>query len=75
MDPMRDLVEYLAKSVVDHPEAVRVQEKRGREGPVYLVEVAAEDKGRLIGKGGRVIEAIRTLVRAYSKRKVGVEVR
>jgi predicted RNA-binding protein YlqC (UPF0109 family) len=53
MKAMKDLVEYLAKSVVDHPEAVRVQERRGREGPVYLVEVAPEDKGRLIGKGGR----------------------
>jgi predicted RNA-binding protein YlqC (UPF0109 family) len=72
---MKDLVEYLAKSVVDHPEAVRVQERRGREGPLYVVEVALEDKGRLIGKQGRVIEAIRTLVRAYAKRKVGVEVR
>ncbi|MGC8877118.1 KH domain-containing protein [Thermus sp.] len=72
---MKDLVEYLAKSVVDRPEAVRVQERRGPEGPLYVVEVAQEDKGRLIGKGGRVIEAIRTLVRAYAKRKVGVEVR
>ncbi|WP_022798248.1 KH domain-containing protein [Thermus islandicus] len=72
---MKDLVEYLAKSVVEHPEAVRVEEARGREGPVYVVAVAPEDKGRLIGKGGRVIEAIRTLVRAYARRKVGVEVR
>ncbi|WP_018110755.1 KH domain-containing protein [Thermus igniterrae] len=72
---MKDLVEYLAKSLVDHPEAVRVQERRTREGPVYVVEVAPEDKGRLIGKQGRVIEALRTLVRAYAKRKVSVEVR
>ncbi|WP_243026846.1 KH domain-containing protein [Thermus albus] len=72
---MKDLVEYLAKSVVDRPEQVRVQERRTREGPVYMVEVAPEDKGRLIGKQGRVIESIRTLVRAYAKRKVGVEVR
>ncbi|WP_117238491.1 KH domain-containing protein [Thermus sediminis] len=72
---MKDLVEYLARSVVDHAEAVRVLERRGRDGPVYLLEVAPEDKGRIIGKGGRVIEAIRTLVRAYAKRKVGVEVR
>ena len=40
-----------------------------------MVEVAPEDKGRRIGKQGRVIESIRTLVRAYAKRKVGVEVR
>jgi predicted RNA-binding protein YlqC (UPF0109 family) len=72
---MKALVEYLAKSVVDQPERVRVQERRTREGPLYVVEVAPEDKGRLIGKQGRVIESIRTLVRAYAKRKVGVEVR
>ncbi|AFV75957.1 KH domain-containing protein [Thermus oshimai] len=72
---MKDLVEYLARSVVDHPERVRVVERRTPEGPVYVVEVDPEDKGRLIGKGGRVIESIRTLVRAYAKRKVGVEVR
>lgn len=72
---MKDLVEYLARSVVDHPERVRVAERRTREGLVYIVEVDPEDKGRLIGKQGRVIESIRTLVRAYAKRKVGVEVR
>ena len=68
---MKDVVEYLVRYLVDRPEAVRVQVRRGKEGTVYL----AEDKGRLIGKGGRVIESLRTVVRAYAKRKVGVEVR
>jgi len=68
-------VEYLVRYLVDRPEAVRVQVRRGKEGTVYLVEVAPEDKGRLIGKGGRVIESLRTVVRACAKRKVGVEVR
>ncbi len=72
---MRDLVEYLVRHLVDHPDRVRVQERRGREGPVYWVEVDPLDKGRVIGKGGRVIEAVRTVVRAYAKKKVGVEVR
>ncbi|KIX84532.1 KH domain-containing protein [Thermus filiformis] len=72
---MRDLVEYLAKSVVDHPERVRVEEQRTRDGVVYLVSVDPEDKGRIIGRQGRVIEAIRTLVRAYAKRRATVEVR
>jgi predicted RNA-binding protein YlqC (UPF0109 family) len=71
---MKDVVEYLVRYLVDRPEAVRVQVRRGKEGTVYLVEVAP-DKGRLIGKGGRVIESLRTVVRAYAKRKVGVEVR
>lgn len=49
---MKDVVEYLVRYLVDRPEAVRVQVRRGKEGTVYLVEVAPEDKGRLIGKGG-----------------------
>jgi predicted RNA-binding protein YlqC (UPF0109 family) len=72
---MRDLVEYLARSVVDHPERVRVEEQRTRDGVVYRVSVDPEDKGRIIGRQGRVIEAIRTLVRAYAKRRATVEVR
>ncbi len=72
---MRDLVEYLAKSVVDHPEKVKVEEKRSREGVVYYVSVDPSDKGRIIGRQGRVIEAIRTLVRAYARRRTMVEVK
>ncbi|RDI95960.1 KH domain-containing protein [Meiothermus sp. QL-1] len=72
---MRDLVEYLAKAVVDHPGAVRVDERRGREGWVYYIETHPEDKGRLIGRQGRVIEAIRTVVRSFGKGRVNVEVR
>ena len=72
---MKDVVEYLVRYLVDRPEAVRVQVRRGKEGTVYLVEVAPEDKGRLIGKGGRVIASLRTGVRACAKRKAGVEVR
>lgn len=71
---MRDLVEYLAKSVVDHPEKVKVVERRGREGVVYYVSVDPSDKGRIIGRQGQVIEAIRILVRAYARRRAAVEV-
>ncbi len=72
---MREVVEYLAKAVVDHPEAVRVTERRGRGVRIYLIEVLPEDKGRIIGRQGRVIEGIRTLVRAYARGRVSVEVR
>lgn len=72
---MKDLVEFLAKAVVDHPETVRVEERRGREGLVYYIETTPADKGRLIGRQGRVIESIRTVVRSYSKGRVSVEVR
>jgi len=72
---MKEVVEYLAKSLVDHPDAVRVKERRARGQTVYIVEVDPEDKGRLIGKKGRVIESIRVLVRAFARGRVNVEVR
>ncbi len=72
---MREVVEYLIKNLVDHPESVRVREKRGRGVLVYVVEVEDADRGRVIGRKGRVIEALRTLTRAYARGRVTVEVR
>lgn len=58
------LVEYLVTSLVEHPEDVRV-EKRGSEGATtYEVTVHSDDTGKVIGRQGRVIKAIRVLVRA-----------
>lgn len=72
---MKDVVEYLVRSVVDTPEAIRVEEGRSRGGTVYYVAVANGEKGRLIGRQGRVIESIRVLVRAFSRGRTTVEVR
>ncbi len=72
---MKDLVEYLARTVVDQPEAIRVEERKGREGVVYYVETAPEDKGRIIGRQGRVIESIRSILRSFARGRVSVEVR
>lgn len=58
-DPM-DLTLFLAQSVVDQPSLVRVT----RRGPTVLVRVGGGEEGRFIGRQGRVIQAIRTLVRA-----------
>lgn len=58
-DPM-ELSLFLAQSVVDQPALVRVS----RRGPTVIVRVAPGEEGRLIGRQGRVIQAIRTLVRA-----------
>ncbi|HMQ28333.1 MAG TPA: KH domain-containing protein [Acidimicrobiales bacterium] len=68
----RSVLEYLAKSVVDDPNGVRVEVTDGR--PVTLeVHVSEGDMGRVIGKRGRVANAIRTVVRAAAARD-GVEV-
>jgi len=60
---MKDLVEYIAKSLVNAPDDVVVTEEEGEEGIVLKLQVADEDKGRVIGKQGRIAQAIRTLIR------------
>ena len=60
---MKELVEYIARSLATNPEAVRVTETV-EDGQVILrLEVAPEDKGKVIGRQGRVAQAIRVLVR------------
>ena len=60
---MKDLVEYIAKSIVDAPDDVVVTEEEDEQGITLKLQVADDDKGRVIGKQGRIAEAIRTLVR------------
>ncbi len=74
---MRDLVAYLCESIALHPDRVRVQETREGAALVLDVSVDPEDMGRIIGRQGRVIAAIRTLVRSLapaSERRVVVRV-
>jgi hypothetical protein len=58
------LVTYLVTSLVDHPEDVRIQKRDSERGVVYEVATNPEDTGKVIGRQGRVIKAMRTLVRA-----------
>ena len=67
-DSAKDLVEYIALSLVDDPSSVQVfQERNGSRARLEL-HVAKEDMGRIIGKGGRVANAIRVLLRVTSAR-------
>jgi len=65
---MKELVEYMAKSLVDHPEQVRVEEVAGARSIIYELHVAPSDMGRVIGKNGRVANAMRSLLRVTSIR-------
>ena len=66
---MAELVEYLARQLVDDPDAVRVDEEE-REGAVVLtLHVAQEDVGKVIGRQGRVARALRAVVRAGAARQ------
>ena len=62
---MRDLLEFLARGLVEDPDAVHVEEVEEVEGEVILeLEVAEEDLGRVIGRGGRVANALRSVIKA-----------
>ena len=74
---MKDLVQYLAKALVNNPEAVEVTETTGDDGSTLKIRVAKEDLGRIIGKQGRTAKSIRTLVNAAalrSNRRVVLEI-
>lgn len=61
---MQELVQYLAQSLVDHPEAVQVTATEGPEAIILELSVAQEDMGKVIGKQGRIAKAIRSVVKA-----------
>jgi predicted RNA-binding protein YlqC (UPF0109 family) len=65
---MKDLVQYLAKSLVNNPDHVQVDEATSDDGTVVKVKVAKEDLGRVIGKQGRTAKSIRALVNAAASR-------
>ena len=63
---LKELVEYLAKSLVDKPEEVQVTEVGGEHTIVYELRVAKDDLGKVIGKQGRTARAMRTILGAAS---------
>jgi len=66
---MAELLAYLALELVDEPDAVRVETEE-REGALVLrLHVAADDVGKVIGRGGRIVRALRTVVRASAARE------
>ena len=63
---MKELIEYIAKALVDNPEEVSVSELEGQQTSVIELKVAKEDLGKVIGKQGRTASAIRTILGAAS---------
>ena len=70
---MKELIEYIAKSIVNAPDDVVVTEEESEEGTTIKLQVADDDKGRVIGKQGRIAEAIRSLIRVKAA-KAGTRV-
>jgi predicted RNA-binding protein YlqC (UPF0109 family) len=66
---MRELVEFIAKSLVDDPSQVYVSEIEGESSVILELRVGPEDMGRIIGRGGRTVNAMRTLVRVLAAKQ------
>ena len=66
---MAELLAYLARELVDDPEAVRVEAEERDGSLVLLLHVAPDDVGQVIGRGGRIVRALRTVVRASAVRE------
>jgi predicted RNA-binding protein YlqC (UPF0109 family) len=66
---MKDLIEFIAKSLVDDPSAVSVTEIEGASAVILELRVASEDMGRVIGRGGKVANAMRTLLRVIAAKQ------
>ena len=74
---MTELLLYIAKNLVDHPEQVSASEKQGENELVLELHVAPEDMGKVIGRQGRIAKEIRTVVKSLAQRsnqKVSVEI-
>ncbi len=66
---MKELLEVLAKSLVDYPDSVDVTEKAGDDAVILELRVADGDMGKVIGKKGRIAQSIRTVMQAAANRE------
>ncbi|HBQ25103.1 MAG TPA: KH domain-containing protein [Syntrophomonas sp.] len=66
---MKDLVEFIARSLVDNPDAVDVTEIEGERSIILELRVAPEDMGKVIGKQGKIAKAIRTITKATAAKE------
>lgn len=74
---MKELLEVIAKNLVDYPEQVKINEVQGEKSLVLELKVAPEDMGKVIGKQGRIARAIRTVVKAaavHEDKRIVVEI-
>ena len=66
---MKDLIEYISKSLVDDPDQVRITQVQGAQSAIYELSVAPGDTGKIIGRQGRIINAVRILVRVAAAKQ------
>lgn len=67
--PLKTLIEYIAKSLVDHPDYVDVNEIEGEKTTILELRVAEDDLGKIIGRHGRTAKAMRTVINAAATKE------
>jgi predicted RNA-binding protein YlqC (UPF0109 family) len=65
---MKEIIEFIAKDLVDHPDDVKVTETEERGRVIVRLEVAEDDYGKVIGKGGRIAQALRAMLKVSAVR-------
>ncbi len=66
---MKELIEYMSKSLVDDPDQVQITQVQGAQSVIFELSVAPGDTGKVIGRQGRIINAMRTLVRVAAAKQ------
>ncbi len=66
---MKDTLHFLITTIVEHPEAVEIEERQDQDATIFIVHVHAEDMGRVIGKSGRIIRAVRDLMKVIAAKR------
>jgi uncharacterized protein len=66
---MEKFIKFLLTNIVDQPKAITIEVQEGERGKVYLVDAAEEDRGKIIGKEGRVIQSLRSLVNIKAQKE------
>lgn len=66
---MKDTLHFLISAIVEHPDAIEIEEKVDGEATIFVVHVHQEDMGRVIGKSGRIIKAVRDLMKVIAAKR------
>jgi len=66
---MKDTLFFLISALVDHPDSIEIEERQEEDATIFVVHVHAEDMGRVIGKSGRIIHAIRDLMKVIAAKR------
>ena len=66
---MLKLLKYLITNIVDEPQKIKIKKEKGEEGVIFFIDVAENDRGKIIGKDGKIITSLRNIVNVKAKKQ------